>query len=122
MKSPFPAFWIFTDERGQWSWKFAAGTGDLIAASRHSYPTQHDCIRAIQLMRSTNKLATFATIDEVEAESKDAMTPVTADGTGEELNLTDEYAPWEGAGTVKADAVDHIPYMLKEAGGGARRR
>ncbi len=117
MKSPFPAYWIFTDDRGQWSWKFAAGSGELIAASRHSYSTQQECVRAIQLMRSTNNLATFGTIEDVDMRDKDLAAAGPADGAGEELNLTDEYSPWEGAASARAEAVDHIPYMLKGAAG-----
>ena len=122
MKSPFPAYWIFSDERGLWSWKFATGAGELIAASRHSYPNQQECVRAIQLLRSTNNLATFGTIDEVDLREKEVATAGSSDATGEELNLTDEYAPWEGAGPPRPDAVDHIPYMLKGAAGAGRRR
>ncbi len=121
MKSPFPAYWIFADERGQWSWKFATATGELIAASRHSYATQQECVGAIQLMRSTTNLATFGTIEDVEGSPKNKV-PAGTTGAGEELNLTDEYAPWDAPAGAKADAVDHIPYMLKGASGAAGRR
>lgn len=122
MKSPFPAYWIFADDRGLWSWKFATTAGEVVATSRHSYATQQDCVRAIQLMRATNSLATFGTIEDVEINGNDVTAAESTDGLGQELNLTDESAPWAGAGTGRSDAVDHIPYMLKgDVGAGGRR-
>lgn len=104
-QNPFPAYWIFRDDRGRWSWKFAGADGNFIAASSTHYRSQQECARAIQLMRQATSAAIFGTLDDVGSASLAPEPEVAGDTSGGTDPAIDE-SLW--AGTL----VDVIPKRL----------
>lgn len=50
---PYPSYWLYRDNVGQWRWSFAASNGLTIAVSSESYVRKADCERGIQLMKAS---------------------------------------------------------------------
>lgn len=50
---PYPSYWIYRDNRGQWRWSYEARNGKTIAVSSESYIRKSDCEHAIELMKAS---------------------------------------------------------------------
>lgn len=51
---PFPSFWIYRDNRGEWRWTYEASNGKTIAVSSEGYIRKSDCERGIALMKASS--------------------------------------------------------------------
>lgn len=50
---PFPSYWMYKDNRGEWRWTYHASNGEEIAVSSEGYKRRADCQRGIDIMRES---------------------------------------------------------------------
>jgi uncharacterized protein YegP (UPF0339 family) len=50
---PFPSYWLYKDNRGEWRWTYEASNGLTIAVSSESYKRRIDANRGIQIMQAS---------------------------------------------------------------------
>lgn len=50
---PYPSYWIYRDNRGEWRWTYEASNGETIAASSEGYKRKADCQNGIDLMKAS---------------------------------------------------------------------
>ena len=48
------AFYVYRDNAGQWRWRLRAANGQTIADSGEGYVNKHDCLHAIDLVKSSS--------------------------------------------------------------------
>jgi uncharacterized protein len=51
---PYPSFWIYRDNKGEWRWTYEASNGETIAVSSEGYVRRVDCRHAISLMQASH--------------------------------------------------------------------
>lgn len=49
-KRPYPSFRLYKDKAGEWRWNYAAGNGNVIAASTEGYARKADAVRGIEIV------------------------------------------------------------------------
>lgn len=50
---PYPSYWIYRDNQGQWRWTYEAINGRTIAVSSEAYIRKDDCERSIEIMQAS---------------------------------------------------------------------
>ena len=50
---PYPSYWIYRDNRGEWRWTYEASNGETIAISSEGYKRKADCQNGIDLMKAS---------------------------------------------------------------------
>lgn len=48
---PYPSYWMYRDNRGEWRWTYEARNGETIAVSSEGYVRRADCRHSISLMQ-----------------------------------------------------------------------
>lgn len=51
---PFPSYWMYKDNTGEWRWTYHASNGQAIAVSSEGYKRRADCERSIEIMKSSS--------------------------------------------------------------------
>ena len=64
---PYPSYWIYRDNRGEWRWTYEASNGKTIAVSSEGYNRHADCRHSITLMQASNKTPTWLPTKDAEA-------------------------------------------------------
>jgi uncharacterized protein YegP (UPF0339 family) len=65
---PYPSYWIYRDNRGEWRWTYEASNGETIAVSSEGYKRKTDCERGIEIMKaSLNSEIWIPTVDSAAA-------------------------------------------------------
>ena len=50
---PYPSYWIYRDNRGEWRWTYEARNGETIAVSSEGHVRKVDCQHSIDLMKAS---------------------------------------------------------------------
>jgi uncharacterized protein YegP (UPF0339 family) len=50
---PYPSYWMYKDNRGEWRWTYEASNTETIAVSSEGYKRRADCERGIAIMKSS---------------------------------------------------------------------
>ena len=50
---PFPSYWMYKDNRGEWRWTYHASNRLAIAVSSEGYVRRADCERSIEIMKGS---------------------------------------------------------------------
>jgi uncharacterized protein YegP (UPF0339 family) len=65
---PYPSYWIYRDNCGEWRWRYDASNGRTIAVSSESYVRKADCERGIEIMKASfNSETWIPTVDSAAA-------------------------------------------------------
>jgi uncharacterized protein YegP (UPF0339 family) len=51
---PYPSYWMYKDNRGEWRWKYDASNYETIAVSSEGYKNRRDCDRSITIMKGSS--------------------------------------------------------------------
>lgn len=51
---PYPSFWLYKDNRGEWRWTYHGRNGEEIAVSSESYKRRADANRSIEIMKGSS--------------------------------------------------------------------
>ena len=65
---PFPSYWMYKDNKGEWRWTYHASNGLAISVSSESYKRRADCERSIEIMRGSHSSPTWMPSDLVKAD------------------------------------------------------
>jgi len=50
---PYPSYWMYKDNRGEWRWTYEASNRETIAVSSEGYKRRVDCERSIEIMKTS---------------------------------------------------------------------
>lgn len=109
-KRPYPSFMIFRDKEGSWHWNFAGPGGRILATSTQAYSRGAGCMRAIQLLKGSEKIPVVGRQQDVEFAREAAA--AGAAGAGEAAP-----AVAEGGSAQAKSAGKQPPAAAKEAEG-----
>lgn len=56
---PFPSYWVYQDNRGEYRWTYEASNGLTIAVSSEGYSRKADCLRSIDIMKGSGSSPTW---------------------------------------------------------------
>lgn len=64
---PFPSYWMYKDNRGEWRWSYQASNHLTIAVSSEGYTRRADCERSIEIMKGSSNSPVWMPTDLVRA-------------------------------------------------------
>lgn len=64
---PFPSYWMYRDNRGEWRWTYEAINGRTIAVSSEGYKRRVDCRHSITLMQSSTNSPVWMPTEDAQA-------------------------------------------------------
>lgn len=56
---PYPSFWMYKDNKGEWRWTYHGANREEIAVSSESYKRRVDCERGIEIMQGSKSSPTW---------------------------------------------------------------
>ncbi|ODT55793.1 MAG: hypothetical protein ABS59_02730 [Methylobacterium sp. SCN 67-24] len=64
---PYPSYWMYKDNRGEWRWTYEASNGETIAVSSDGYKRRVDCRRSIEIMQTSGSSPVWLPADLADA-------------------------------------------------------
>jgi uncharacterized protein len=56
----YPCYWVYKDNLYEWRWVYYGEGGEALAVSSEGYRNKFDCLRSIEMVRTSNRARLYA--------------------------------------------------------------